>query len=197
MPNTSDWERLSPEKKRWHAQHMEVYAAMAEAMDYDVGRLIAHLKATGEFDNTVFVFLSDNGSDPANPFDIPPANAWVRINYATHADAMGGKGTFSANGPSWANATVSPLNGYKYFAAEGGLRVPLIISGVAGMQGNRTLGAFAHVNDIVPTLLQAAGVAPHTGTYMGQQVEPMSGKSMLPLLRGKADVVYGPDEPVG
>ena len=197
LPSASDWEQLSPEKKRWHARHMEVYSAMAEAMDHDVGRLIAHLKASGDYDNTVFVFLSDNGADPANPFDIPPANAWVHMNYETDAQEMGGKGTFSANGPNWASAAVSPLNGYKYFAGEGGLRVPLIISGVAGMQANRSLGAFAHVNDIVPTLLQAAGVAPHAGTYMGRQVEVMSGKSMLSLLRGQTDAVYGPDEPVG
>ena len=119
------------------------------------------------------------------------------MNYETDAQEMGGKGTFSANGPNWASAAVSPLNGYKYFAGEGGLRVPLIISGVAGMQANRSLGAFAHVNDIVPTLLQAAGVAPHAGTYMGRQVEVMSGKSMLSRLRGQTDAVYGPDEPVG
>lgn len=197
LSKTADWERLSPGKKRWHAQHMEVYAAMAEAMDHDVGRLIAHLKATGEFENTVFVFLSDNGSDPANPFDIPPANAWVRMNYVTDAIDMGGKGTFSANGPGWASATVSPLHGYKYFASEGGLRVPLIISGLAGIQGNRAVHAFTHVNDIVPTLLQAAGVALPAGSYKGHPVEPLSGKSMLPLLRGQAQTVYGPDEPVG
>ncbi len=197
LPSAADWERLSPEKKHWHARHMEVYAAMAEAMDHDVGRLIAHLKTTGDFDNTVFVFLSDNGSDPADPFNIPPANAWVRMNYATDSEALGGKGTFSANGPNWASATVSPLNGYKYFAGEGGLRVPLIISGVAGMKGNRSVSAFSHVNDIMPTLLQVAGVTPHTGTYKGQQVEHMSGKGMLSLLRGQTDSVYGPDEPIG
>lgn len=197
LSSTENWERLSEDKRKWHAQHMEVYAAMAEAMDHDVGRLIAHLKRNGDYDNTVFVFLSDNGSDPANPFNIPPANAWVHMNYVTDAQDMGGKGTFSANGPSWASATVSPLHGYKYFAAEGGLRVPLIISGVAGMQANRSLDAFTHVKDIVPTLLEAAGVANHAGTYKGQSVEPLSGKSLLPLLRGQAAAVYGPDEPVG
>ena len=197
LPKASGWDHLSPEKKRWHAQHMEVYAAMAEAMDFDVGRLIAHLKATGEYENTVFVFLSDNGSDPANPFDIPAANAWVHMNYVTDGEKMGGKGTFSANGANWASATVSPLNGYKYFAAEGGLRVPLIISGVPGMVRDWSSGAFAHVNDIVPTVLQAAGVVPHTGTYRGVGVERMSGKTMLPLLLGKSETIYGPDEPVG
>ncbi len=197
LPGASDWEGLSPEKKRWHAQHMEVYAAMAEAMDFDIGRLIAHLKASGEFANTIFVFLSDNGSDPANPFNIYPANAWVQMNYIIDAEEMGGKGTFSANGPNWASATVSPLNGYKYFASEGGLRVPLIISGIPGMKVNRSLDAFSHVNDIVPTLLQAAGVIPHNGIYRGKDVERMSGKSMLPLMRGQSQVIYGPEEPVG
>jgi arylsulfatase A-like enzyme len=195
--STVAWESLTPDKQRQQARRMEVYAGMAEAMDAEVGRLVQHLKSSGQYDNTVFVFLSDNGSDPADPFNIPSANAWVRMNYQVDADPLGGKGTFSANGPSWASATVGPLQGYKYFASEGGLRVPLIVSGLPGVASGRVVSVLTHVNDIVPTLLEAAGIAPHQGQYAGQTVQPLSGRSLLPLLQGKADYAYRPDEALG
>ena len=197
LANTVDWSTLGPQARQQHAQHMEVYAGMAEAMDFEIGRLVAHLKSSGQYDNTVFVFLSDNGSDPADPLNIPFSKTWVRMNYVTAAAALGGKGTFSANGPSWASATVSPLHGYKYFAGEGGLRVPLIVSGAPGMAADRTFSALAHVNDIVPTLLEVAGIQPHDGTYRGQNVERLAGHSMLPLMRGQAASIRPADEPLG
>jgi len=70
LRSTQDWSQLSPAQQREQAQHMEIYAGMAQAMDFQVGRLVAHLKASGQYENTIFVFLSDNGSDPANPLKI-------------------------------------------------------------------------------------------------------------------------------
>ena len=197
LASTVAWDSLTPDKQRQQARRMEVYAGMAEAMDAEVGRLVQHLKLAGQYDNTVFVFLSDNGSDPADPFNIPTANAWVRMNYQVDVEPLGGKGTFSANGPSWASATVGPLHGYKYFASEGGLRVPLIISGLPGAASGAVVSALTHVNDIVPTLLDAAGIAPHQGQYAGRTVQALSGHSLMPLLQGKANYAYRPDEALG
>ena len=197
LASTLDWNTLSANEKREHAKHMEVYAAMAEAMDHEIGRLVSHLKARGQFDNTVFVFLSDNGSDPADPLNIAASRAYVRMNYDTQAQALGGKGTFAANGPSWASATVSPLQGYKYFAGEGGLRVPLVISGIPGMTKDHLSLAFTHVTDIVPTLLEAVGIPNHQGNYQGTAVEPLIGRSMLPMLLGQVKTVHSPDQPIG
>jgi arylsulfatase/uncharacterized sulfatase len=197
LASTLDWNTLSADEKREHAKHMEVYAAMAEAMDHEIGRLVSHLKARGQFDNTVFVFLSDNGSDPADPLNIAASRAYVRMNYDTQAQALGGKGTFVANGPSWASATVSPLQGYKYFAGEGGLRVPLVISGIPGMTKDHLSLAFTHVTDIVPTLLEAVGIPNHQGNYQGTAVEPLIGRSMLPMLLGQVKTVHSADQPIG
>ena len=197
LASTLDWNTLSADEKREHAKHMEVYAAMAEAMDHEIGRLVSHLKARGQFDNTVFVFLSDNGSDPADPLNIAASRAYVRMNYDTQAQALGGKGTFVANGPSWASATVSPLQGYKYFAGEGGLRVPLVISGIPGMTKDHLSLAFTHVTDIVPTLLDAVGIPNHQGNYQGTAVEPLIGRSMLPMLLGQVKTVHSADQPIG
>ncbi len=197
LPSTKDWDSLGAEERRWQARHMEAYAGMAEALDAEVGRLVASLKATGRYENTVFVFLSDNGSDPANPFEIPVSKTWVRMNYVTDADPLGGKGTFSANGPHWATATNSPLSGYKYFASEGGLRVPMVIAGVPGTLSDHTAKALSHVNDIVPTLLELAGIPDHGGRYRGRPVEPLVGHSLVPLLTGRADRVHADDEAIG
>lgn len=197
MASTGEWDALSDEQKRYEARRMEVYAGMAETMDLEVGRLIAHLKATGEYDNTVFVFLSDNGSEPTDPYDIFAIKLWLEMNYSRDLDRLGGKGAFSSIGPSWASAAAAPLSGYKFFAGEGGLRSPLIVSGVQGIQANRISTTFAHVTDIVPTLLELAGVESHDGHYQGKTVEPLIGSSMLPVLQGSSQQVHPADQAIG
>ncbi|MDB6145889.1 MAG: arylsulfatase [Pseudomonas sp.] len=197
MASTADWDALSDEQKRYEERRMEVYAGMAETMDAEVARLIAQLKATGEYDNTVFVFLSDNGSEPTDPYDIFAVKLWLDVKYSRDIDRLGGKGAFSALGPSWASAAASPLSGYKFFAGEGGLRTPLIISGVPGMQTNQISQAFTHVTDIVPTLLELAGVKAHDGHYQGKAVLPMIGSSLVPVLQGKSQQVHPDEQPIG
>ncbi len=192
-----DWNGLDAAERSLQARRMEVYAGMAQAADFHIGRLIGHLKKTGQFDNTVFVFLSDNGPDPADPFEIVSSKYWVKANYTTDGPDLGQKGTFSANGPRWAGALAAPWSGFKYFAAEGGLRVPLIISGVPGAIPERRSNAFTTVKDIVPTLMELAGIPSHGDSYRGRSVVSIDGRSMVPLLQGRADHVYGADEPVG
>jgi arylsulfatase A-like enzyme len=197
MASTADWQALDEQEKHYEARRMEVYAGMAETMDLEIGRLIAHLKATGEYDNTVFVFLSDNGSEPTNPYDILALKLWLEVKYSRDIDRLGGKGGFSSIGPSWASAAASPLSGYKFFAGEGGLRTPLIVSGVSGIQANQISKAFTHVTDIVPTLLELAGVPDHGGHYQGNPVEPIIGSSLVPVLQGRAGRVHAEDKPIG
>ena len=176
---------------------MEVYAGMAETMDQEIGRLITHLKATGEYDNTVFVFLSDNGSEPTDPYAIPAIRLWLELNYTRQLERLGSKGAFTSIGPSWASAAASPFSGYKFFAGEGGLRTPLIVAGVPGSQANHIAKAFTHVTDIVPTLLEVAGVPAHNGEYKGRTVEPMIGSSLVPVLQGMAERVHPVDQAIG
>ena len=197
MATTKDWDRLTPSQKEYEARRMEVYAAMAEAMDYHVGRLVADLKKTGEYEHTVFVFLSDNGAEATEPNDILAARLWVAAHYSTALERLGSKGAFDSIGASWASAAASPLNTYKFFAGEGGLRTPLIVAGIPGMTLNGLSPAFTHVTDIVPTLLDVAGLAPHDGHYLGRKVEAMTGSSMLPVLLGQAERVHAPSQAIG
>lgn len=194
MATTADWAALSPADKIYQARLMEVYAAMADAMDHEVGRLIAHLKATGEFDNTVFVFLSDNGPEGSDYKDAAP---WLFFNYSRDLARLGGPGAYVVPGPSWAQASASPLNGFKFYAGEGGVRVPLIISGVNATSANQIHKGLTHVTDIAPTLLDLAQLPPPGTTYNGQTVLPVTGRSLLPVLNNPSAAVRGANEVLG
>lgn len=194
MATTDDWARLGEADRRYQARVMEVYAAMAESMDHEVGRLIAHLKSTGEYDNTVFVFLSDNGPEGS---DYKEAALWLKFNYNRDFDRLGGPGAYVVPGPSWASASASPLNTFKFYAGEGGIRSPLIISGVPGVARGAIHAGLTHVTDILPTLLEVAQV-PRPGTrYQGQTIDPPTGHSLLPVLSDPSRRVRTPDEPLG
>jgi arylsulfatase/uncharacterized sulfatase len=191
------WDSLSPQDKAYQARRMEVYAAMAEAMDFHIGRLMAHLKQTGEYDNTVFVFMSDNGAEASDPYALAVGRWWLDRHYNRDIDRLGSPGAYSIIGPNWARAATAPMNTYKFFAGEGGIRVPLIISGIPAAHKQSVQNSLTHVSDIVPTLLDLAGVQ-HPGTsYKGQTIYPLTGHSLLPILQGKATRVRGPDEVLG
>jgi arylsulfatase/uncharacterized sulfatase len=194
LSTTIDWNSLSSEDRRYQARVMEVYAAMATAMDFHVGRLIDYLKASGEYDNTVFVFLSDNGPEGS---DYAEAHTWLSLEYSRDYDRLGGKGAYVVPGPSWASASAAPLNTYKFYAGEGGIREPLIISGLRGGPTNQINTALTHVTDITPTLLDLAQIAPHGDHFEGRQVQPLTGHSLVPILNGRALQVRQPDEPLG
>ena len=197
MATTVDWNSLPAASRVDQARRMEVYAGMAEAMDFHVGRLIDHLKKTGAYDNTVFIFLSDNGAEALDPYEIAPLKWWIKANWTDQTERLGEKGAYSFIGPGWASATVSPLSTYKQWAGEGALRTPLIVSGVAGMSAQSLNKSFVHVTDIAPTLLELAGIMPHQGRYRGRDVEPMRGNSLLAVLQGKSKKVHSADQPVG
>ena len=194
LGTTRDWAALSAQDKAYQARLMEVYAAMAEAMDHEVGRLIAHLKASGEYDNTVFVFLSDNGPEGS---DYREADLWLRFNYSRDFDRLGGPGAYVVPGPSWGSASASPLSTFKFYAGEGGIRSPLIISGRAVAAPNQIHAGLTHVTDIVPTLLDIAQVPNPGAAWRGQPIEPQTGRSLLPVLADPSVRVRQPDEPVG
>src|SRR3546814_1548455 len=177
---------------------MQAYAGMASAMDREIGRLVAHLKATGQYENTFFVFLSDNGPEPTNPYASLRNRLFRNLHYDTSLANIGRRNSLSAIGPGWASAAASPLSGYKFSAAEGGLRVPLIVAwpGHASVRAGAISNGFAHVTDIVPTLAELAGLPLPQGEWKGRRVAPVVGRSLVPLLKGAADSVPG-DTPLG
>ena len=186
MPTTPDWKKLTADERAAAVRVMQAYGGMATAMDREVGRLVAHLKRAGDYDNTIFVFLSDNGAEPTNPFSSRRNRLFLDMQYDLATANIGRRGSFAAIGPGWASAAASPLSGYKFSATEGGLRVPLIIAwpGNAEVRAGGISDGLAHVTDILPTLTELAGVSGHGGSWRGRAVEPVTGRSLVPMLTG-------------
>ena len=200
MPTTDDWHTLTPDEKRYQAKRMAVYAGMIEAMDFHMGRLIEHLKAIGEYENTIFIFTSDNGSEavgPPNPESPLTRFALGLQGYSTDYETLGLKGSFNSIGPSFASAAASPLAYYKFYAGEGGMRVPLIIAGEPLDTARGLSDAFAWVTDITPTILELTGSKAPGERYGGRLVEPIIGRSLVPLVEGRAERVHAPNESIG
>ena len=188
-----DWNSLSDEERRIQSKKMAVYAGMLENLDANIGRLIKYLEEIGEAENTLFLFVSDNGADNNEQDKIFPE--WYAENFDLSYESMGLKGSYVNYGPGWAVASGSPLNLFKAAGSEGGMRVSFIISG-PGIQRGVTTDAFAYVSDLTPTFLELAGVSEPTGSYDGRKVHPITGKSMLKFLRGKTDQIHGPKDAV-
>jgi len=200
MQSTLDWSALSAERKRYEAKRMAVYAGMIEAMDFHVARLIDYLKAKGVYENTVFVFTSDNGAEASGPDDpntFPSSRVATSLGYHMDYDRLGLKGSYSTISPSFASAAASPLAYYKFYTGVGGLRVPLIISGVPLGATPMMTHAFAWATDVTPTILSLAGVDRPGGRYGGKPILPMSGRDLSPIIRGEVDRVYGEEDSVG
>ncbi|MDP5103408.1 MAG: arylsulfatase, partial [Erythrobacter sp.] len=187
-PAHRPWESLTDEDRALYAARMEVNAAMLEAMDFHIGRLIAHLKAKGEYDNTIFIVSSDNGPEPSRGDDSAVISLFHRLaGYHVGADNMGGPGSWGFIGPEWAAAAATPGAWFKFYATEGGIRVPLIMAG-PGIAPQRVTSP-AMITDVAPTVLDWLAVDPSASAG-----KPMTGRSLLPVLSGAAESAYGPDE---
>ncbi len=193
------WESQTGEQRKIFAARMEVYAGMLEAMDHHVGRLIEHLKSAGQYENTIFVATSDNGTEPS-VCDDPRMMPWMKQNgYHFGLEGIGERGSYGFIGPEFASAASGPSYLFKFYTAEGGLRVPLIIAG-PGVPAGKRIDAMATVRDVTPTLLNLVDAesdktqSDESGSAGSVAID---GRSLVPLLAGKAKAVYGPDEPIG
>jgi len=192
MPKESrPWNSLSKDEQKLYTARMEVNAGMLEAMDFYVGKLVAHLKEKGVYDNTIFVVTSDNGPAPSRGDNNLILKIWMKFHgYHLGLDHIGEKGSWGFIGPEWANAAAAPGDLYKFYAASGGVRVPFVMAG-PGVPHER-ISSFAMVTDVAPTVLALAGVTPDE-----KGLRPMTGRSLVPVLDGKVAETYGPNDPVG
>ena len=181
-----DWNALNSDDKRLNSKRMAVYAGMVEYMDMSIGHVVDHLKAKGLLDNTVILFLSDNGGESAELMKMFPD--YYAKNFDLSYERLGQKGSYSEYGPGWAGVSMTPLSNFKGSASEGGIRAPLIIRYPDRFGMDRKSDALASVLDVVPTIMDLAGVLPRRG-----QRDVLSGSTMVPLLSGKADSVHGGD----
>lgn len=183
------WEELAVSGQRRESRKMELYAAMVSNLDEHVGRLVDYLKEHDLYENTLIVFMSDNGA-AANDFYNDPGygghHVHVRANYDNSYEKMGKPDSFISYGAAWAEAGSAPFHRYKGFTREGGITAPMIISGKGVASAGKKTGTYLTVMDLAPTFLELAGVQyPQDGS-----VQAPLGESMGDFLAGKTVLVH-------
>ncbi len=211
MSKGLDWEGF--QHKEWDIRCMEVYAAMTEVMDRGIGRIVDELKKQNLFNNTVVIYLQDNGgcaegygrannSHQKDRFKFKPlgkdglqTKIWPPMQtrdgrfVRTGPETMpGAEDTFVAYGPGWANASNTPFRGYKHDPYEGGIGTPFIVSwprGIPTQRNGSIVHDVSHLIDLMPTFVELGG-ATYPAEYEGNKIQPMEGVSLVPTLGGKA-----------
>ena len=181
------WDSLSKQEQRKEARKMELYAGMVDNLDHNIGRLMKHLKDIGEYKNTLFVFMSDNGA--ANR-DFINDDRFTNLKeyYNDDFDNMGNANSYISYGPQWAEAGSSPFRYYKDFATEGGTNTTMIICGPNVNRKNEIHHGFTSLLDLAPTFYEMANVS-YPKAYQGNKVYPLKGSSLIPFVSGKSNEI--------
>ncbi len=172
---TQKWDDLSPDERKLEAMRMEIYAAMVDRVDQNIGRLLKRLEEQGKLDNTLILFLSDNGACAENPKVVTDPQA-----------PMGTVASFVSYGQNWASVGNTPLRKWKTTSFEGGVCTPLVVHWPAGIKPQAGWNREpAHLIDIMPTVLAVSG-AQYPGESKEANIPPMDGVSLLPSFKGEA-----------
>ena len=194
MGRLGSWESLSAEEKKKQSKKMAVHAAMIDRVDQGIGKLIQTLKETNMYDNTLIIFLSDNGASPeivtVPGYDRPSeTRRGVTHQYADQpsAENIGREISYTGIGQNWANASNTPFRYWKVESFEGGICTPMFVHWPKGLKTKpgSINGSLGHVMDIFPTLLEVSGT-PYPQQYNGHGLTAVDGLSILPVLNGKA-----------
>jgi arylsulfatase A-like enzyme len=178
--NNPGWDELTDAQKQVEARKMEVYAAMVENLDHNIGRLFAYLKSVNRYDDTFIFFQSDNGAEGATTY-----RPTMTTNVDNSLANIGRPRSNVATGRRWAEVSATPFKLSKGHQTEGGISVPAIVR----LPGHKYHGRerprfrqFSRVTDLAPTFLELAGIANPGSSYNGQAVFPLTGASMLEAL---------------
>lgn len=180
------WDTLSAEKKRRESRKMELYAAMVDNLDDHIGRLIAYLKSNGLYENTLIVFMSDNGAAGKDYYERGIFHEYVIAHYDNAYEKMGTAASFVAYDQEWAEAGSAPFQRFKGYTREGGIVAPMIVAGPGVNARGEIDSSYLTVMDLAPTILDVADASyPDDGS-----VRPMLGESASRFLAGEVDAVH-------
>lgn len=180
-PQLPNWDQLDPEQKRVEARKMEIYAAMVGNLDHNIGRLLDYLRKSGQLDNTLVVFISDNGAAGERHEQYYPAGP----NTDNRVENLGKRGSQIDYGLRWAEVSAAPLRLFKGTTAEGGISVPAIVQLPTSIRRQGVERSVARVDDLAPTFLAVAGLPDPGDSWKGQPKHPITGRSMLPMFEGQ------------
>jgi len=182
-PAVPAWDSLSSDRRIYYSRLMEVYAAMIDRMDQNIGRLIRHLESNGQLENTVIFFMSDNGGCRAE--SIPYLH-----DYFSRESPPGSPRSFTAYGEGWANASNTPFRLFKATVHEGGIASPFIAWNPSLIAPGIVDHTPAHIIDLMPTCLSLAG-GEYPDTHDGEWIHPMEGIDLSPLFSHQE--IYRPE----
>ncbi len=207
-PVAEDWAKVLD--KAWEARCKEVYAAMVDSMDAGIGRIVAQLRANGQLDDTLILYMQDNGAcaetvgrtapteapgdlkpmtrNQPQPRKMPPAQTRDGRRVRTGPGVMPGPDdTYVAYGRGWANVSNTPFREYKHWTHEGGIATPLIAhwpNGVRPDRAGRFEGQIGHFIDVMATCVDISG-ADYPTEVAGHRIKPREGVSLRPALNGE------------
>ncbi|WP_372776580.1 arylsulfatase [Mangrovibacterium sp.] len=171
-PTFTAWDKLDEREKDLEAQKMEVYAAMIDRMDQNIGRVLSELKRLGQLDNSIILFMSDNGASAEV----------VNLENDNDSGVIGGIDRWVSLGENWANVSNTPFRFYKTYSYEGGINTPLIAWWPNKIKANSKSDFTGHFVDIMPTLIEIAG-AEYPVKFNGQEITPQRGISLMPTMK--------------
>ncbi|KAF2176433.1 alkaline phosphatase-like protein [Zopfia rhizophila CBS 207.26] len=202
--SSSQWNGMSPAERTGAARKMEVFAAMVDSIDANIGRVVDYLEKMGELDNTFILFMSDNGAEGAMLEALPIMGGVSSVTkiidkyYNNSIDNMGMADSYIWYGPEWACASMAPSRGFNTWITEGGIRCPCLIRYPSlidgGLGGGSKTDSFATVMDILPTMLDLARVKHPGSKFRGREVVPVRGASWAPHLSGKQAGFHNEEE---
>jgi arylsulfatase len=181
------WVELTTDQKRIEARKMELYAAMVENLDFHVGRLISSLKSQGLYENTLIIFMSDNGADGSDPYAANNAlSRYLLAHYDNSYENMGRESSWLTYGRPWAEAGSAPFSRYKGFTREGGIVAAMIATGPGVAAGGTIDSSYFTVMDLAPTFFEIGGATyPEDGS-----AALMLGESLVGFLAGAESSVH-------
>jgi arylsulfatase A-like enzyme len=173
-----DWDTLTKKQRDDMDFKMALFAGIVDRLDQNVGRVVDHLKKIGELDNTLLIFVSDNGGTKETGLfgikgdrnTVESYDSWARVG-----------GWSSSYGQGWANLSNTPFRRYKRENHEGGVSAPLVIHWPAGMKAKGEMRhQVAHLIDLMPTFVEVSG-AKYPQEFKGKEIQPMQGRSLTPF----------------
>jgi len=180
--DSRDWDSLDEEKKKEMDLRMAIYAAMIDRMDQNIGKLAAYLEEQEMLDNTIIMFLNDNGA----------CAEFSELGSGPAEQLETKQGYVLSYGRAWANASNTPYREYKHWVHEGGISTPFIVhwpDGIPEHDRGQLVKEYGFLQDIMATCVDLAGTS-YPQEYMGTKIFPTPGKSLLPLIRGQREPTH-------
>lgn len=195
-----EWDSMTTEERQKSVRSMEVFVGMVDRMDYNIGKVIQTLKDQDVYDNTVIIFMSDNGAEGASFEALPLVGddimGHIKKYYNNSLENIGRKNSYVWYGSLWAQASTAPSRLFKMYSTEGGCRVPFIFKDIRSPK-EKICTEFCTVMDIMPTFLDYSAISKPGPMYKGREVLEIRGISWVPYLRSERERIHDEDHITG